>query len=391
MSEMTRKNEEVRKDSYDSGSSDTGAISSAGDVCANPQDGGTMDMDEMDMDIDDMDKGAENDWEETYACPLDIRFTQEKIHPFFYRRGPIVNVVSKIRRVAHVNGIKDPVVELVPPFTPIHCLRKGPYLWSLDNRRLYALQLSAMEQWPQPCRVRVLCRDRLPRHQIKSQYRKFNTTTEGRTIDVCTRYQQFDTWKWFDRAVELEWSELSQLLGVLLTIFQALPLFGALLFRTGVTGFASRAPFIVGIILSFAIDFVRQHVPRFERGVCKLHVRALMETGPAPTGPRFAAIMALVFVLVLPYILSITHSRLRWSLFSCWLAAACMSAAELGVAHRTFGDVPPAEGALQLSPKHRVDGSPKQRDRPPRRGDASPERRYSEEPERRDPEESVGG
>ena len=43
--------------------------------------------------------------------------------------------------------------------------RKGDVLWSMDNRRLYALQLCAMEHWPRQTRVRLLCRERLPRHK----------------------------------------------------------------------------------------------------------------------------------------------------------------------------------------------------------------------------------
>ena len=44
-------------------------------------------------------------------------------------------------------------------------------MWSLDNRRLYALQLAAMDIWPRLCRVRCLSRERLPRHKFKTQYR----------------------------------------------------------------------------------------------------------------------------------------------------------------------------------------------------------------------------
>ena len=52
--------------------------------------------------------------------------------------------------------------------------RKGSVLWSLDNRRLYALQLVAMDLWPRPCRVRCLSRERLPRHKLKTQYRSWD-------------------------------------------------------------------------------------------------------------------------------------------------------------------------------------------------------------------------
>ena len=36
--------------------------------------------------------GADDDvdWEELFACPLTVRFTQEKVDSFSYQRGPIV-------------------------------------------------------------------------------------------------------------------------------------------------------------------------------------------------------------------------------------------------------------------------------------------------------------
>lgn len=321
----------------------------------------------------------DNDWEELYACPLTVRFTQEKIHPFFYRRGPIVNVVPKIRPVMHARGVHDDVLELVPPFSPIHCLRKGTELWSLDNRRLYALQLAAMEQWPQRCRVRLLARDRLPRHKFKTQYRKLNTTTAGCSIDVCARYQQFDVWNWFDKAVEYEWYALSSWLGNILSAFEVIPVIGALLFRTGLTGFGTRVPLIAGFILAFAIDFLRQRVPYMERKICELHVRAVLDGDvrylwpcrrrsdqaslagiDAPSSAvQLAAAMALLLMLLLPYILGIPRDALRSSILSCWLGVACVLTVQLGSALREDGRPNGSlghNGSVQhlLSPKHRT-------------------------------------
>mmetsp|Transcript_13830 Transcript_13830/g.39598 ORF Transcript_13830/g.39598 Transcript_13830/m.39598 type:complete len:389 (+) Transcript_13830:187-1353(+) len=311
-----------------------------------------------------------DEWEEIYACPLNIRFTQEKIHPFFYRRGPIVNVVPRIRPVMHNGG--DDFIELVPPFNPIHCLRKGNELWSLDNRRLYALQLASMEQWPRQCRVRLLCRDRLPRHKFKTQYRKFNTTSEGRTLDVCARYQQFDTWNWFERAVELEWYTFSGRLGTLLSVFEVMPVVGALLFRTGLTGFASRVPLVAGFVLTFAVDFMRQKVAIIERKICEIHVRAVMDGDVRQLGPccrrlqlggeeepppssavQLAASMALALLLLLPYVLGIAYEKLRSSLLSCWLGVACVLIVQLGSALRGAGEHSDSGYNGRLSPKHR--------------------------------------
>ncbi|CAE7721487.1 hhaIM [Symbiodinium pilosum] len=285
--------------------------------------------------------GGAEEWEEILACPLNIRFTQDKIHPFFYRRGPIVNVLPKIRAVPSSDG---EVLDLIPPFAPIHCLQKGEELWSMDNRRLYALQLAAMDLWPRRCRVRCLRRERLPRHKLKTQYRKFNTTSSGRCIDVCTRYQQFDTWSWYERALEIEGYSLSRRLGAMLCIFEAAPVLGALLFRSGITGFESRRPLVVGFLLAFGIDFLRQQVPAFERFLSAFQVQAILDGETMQMTPwwnkeegeehgvcsaQLAAIMAVALMLLLPYILGIARDKVRSSLLSCWLGVAFMLTVQL--------------------------------------------------------------
>jgi len=337
---------------------------------------------------DDGDKSADDDveWEEIHACPLTVRFTQEKIHPFFYRRGPIVNVVPKIRLASRAIGTKegtswisgdpgseDPVYELVPPFGPIHCLRKGDELWSLDNRRLYALQLAAMEQWPLRCRVRIMYSDRLPRRTLKTQWRKFQTTNEGRAVVVAARFQQFDMWSWFDRAVELEWYTYSQRLGTLLNVFEMVPVVGALFFRTGLTGYRSRVPFIVGFCLTFGIDFARQKVTIFEKRICELHVKAVMdgelrnfnpcaaraklEAGgeSALSAPQLASMMVIVLLLLLPYVQGVGADKLRSSLFSCWLGVACVLTVQTAIILRSrrSAEIEYSGTNRKLSPKHR--------------------------------------
>mmetsp|Transcript_4566 Transcript_4566/g.7909 ORF Transcript_4566/g.7909 Transcript_4566/m.7909 type:complete len:399 (+) Transcript_4566:90-1286(+) len=393
-----------------SGADAGAATNAAGDASAEPpgDEGATYDGnggDDYDGDDlvgegdgDDDDDGVT--WEELFACPLTVRFTQDKIHPFFYRRGPIVNVIPKIRIVPYLRaglpGVAEPVgissmdvargnlLELVPPFGPIHCLRKGKHLWSMDNRRLYALQLAATNWWPQRCCVRLLCSDRLPRRKFKTQYRKFKTESEGRVVHICARYQKFDVWSWFENAVEQEWYTLSQRLGVLLSVFETLPVIGALLFRTGITGLKSRAPLIGAFLLTFALDFIRQKVPACERKICELHVKAVMDgeikicwpcrrrealfsgngydIGTVMSAPLLAAMMTLVLTLMLPYVIAIPFDKLRSSVFSCWLGIACVLLVQLlGVlrSHLFRGrDAADDEeeftgSAQQLSPKHR--------------------------------------
>lgn len=345
----------------------SGEEKSGGEECGEEE--GREEGDDNDDDV---------DWEELWMCPLTVRFTQDKIHPFFFRRGPIVNVVPKIRVVQRrKNAPGGADYELVAPFTSIHCLRKGEEMWSLDNRRLYALQLAAMEQWPQRCCIRLFVSDQLPRRKLKTQYRKFQTTSEGRAITVMARYQKFDTWSWFDRAVELELYTFSQRLGGMLSIFEMLPVVGALLFRTGLTGYASRMPLIVAFIMAFSVDLLRQKIPYFEKRICEFHVKAIMDgdvrvLGPClrrlrwrsgddqaddetTSAPQLAAMMALALTLLLPYVLGIVRDKLRTSLLSCWLGVACVLTVQLGGALWKNGTVEKEWSGINnvLHPKHK--------------------------------------
>lgn len=366
----------------DSTSASTGgAEGEEGDCQTNEANGEGHNQGEGEEADEDGDNAEDDDdeYEELYACPLTVRFTQEKIHPFFYRRGPIVNVLPKIRPVLRAEGVDDHgfAIELMPPFGPIHCLQKGDELWSMDNRRLYALQLAAMEHWPLRCRVRLLASDRLPRRKLKTQWRKFQTTNEGRCINVCAKYQQFDAWNWFEKAVELEWYTLSYRLGLLMSAFEMLPVFGALLFRTGLTLFQSRMPLLVGFFLAFAVDLLRQKAPVFERTISELHVKAIMDgdvkqmspfwakalqaesqVGEGElivSAPQVSATFALVLILVLPYVLGVEAEKLRSSFMSCWLGIACVLFFQLGSSLRSSHEVIRefTGSGQKLTPKHR--------------------------------------
>lgn len=332
------------------------------------------------------DSRDEVEWLEYFACPLTVRFTQESIHPFFYRRGPIMEVVPKIRHYALKAGTEEAEgfdVELCPPFGPIRVLRKGPHLWALDNRRLYALQVAATQRWPRRSRVRLLLSDRLPRKKFKTQYRKFNTISEGRVVQIISRYQKFDSWSWFERCVELEWYHLSRRFGAMLSAFELLPLVGIFIYRTGVTGLPSRTPLFAGFFLTFGIDFLRQRFPAVERRICELHVTAVMEgearvcpnwvwcsgsklrscckhrqNKPAPllSVPLLAGTCLLILVLILPYMMGLTTGRLRSSLLSCWTGFVCVLLVQLSFAMGSSkealdGSTP--EGQERITPKHR--------------------------------------
>eukprot|EP00746_Dinoflagellata_sp_MGD_P012300 gnl/MRDRNA2_/MRDRNA2_126173_c0_seq1.p1 gnl/MRDRNA2_/MRDRNA2_126173_c0~~gnl/MRDRNA2_/MRDRNA2_126173_c0_seq1.p1 ORF type:complete len:381 (-),score=76.26 gnl/MRDRNA2_/MRDRNA2_126173_c0_seq1:25-1167(-) len=113
------------------------------------------------------------------ADVLRIRFSQEQIHPFFHKRGPIKDMLPDIEnQVLDEDALSQiqeastnaTVVELVLPFEEIRCIRKEDChgdLISLDNRRLYALQLAAVERWPARCVTKVLVMDQIPEDEKK--------------------------------------------------------------------------------------------------------------------------------------------------------------------------------------------------------------------------------
>lgn len=153
-------------------------------------------------------------------------------------------------------------------------------------------------------------------------------------------------------------------------MFEVLPVIGGLLFRTGLTGYRSRIPFILSFALSFGTELVRQKVPIFERRICELHVKAVMEgelrhfnfcrhrldADESPmSAPQLAATMVVALVLLLPYVQGLVNERLRSSLFSCWLGVACVLVLQLAAIFR-MKDVADIEynGTNQkLTPKHR--------------------------------------
>merc|ERR1712008_182814 len=104
---------------------------------------------------------------------------------------------------------------LVPPFPAIRVIpfrpklrnkdgeaerdSKGSVKWgawgwfTLDNRRLCALQFAAATRWPRRCAVAVRC---LNGGGPRFQLRKFRTTTEGRAIEIRDRTGERQEWSW---------------------------------------------------------------------------------------------------------------------------------------------------------------------------------------------------
>jgi len=150
-------------------------------------------------------------WEERWICPLLVRFSQGKIHPFFHGRGPISEVMLQIRlRAAEageaLGGSGADVRRIDPPFPPIRLLhlKEQGVLVTLDNRRLYALQRFALQEWPTVCLARALCVDELTPTRLRAENRKFTNRLCGLQLEVESRSNAFDTFSWVTEAAHAE-------------------------------------------------------------------------------------------------------------------------------------------------------------------------------------------
>jgi hypothetical protein len=142
-------------------------------------------------------------WEERWVSPLAVRFSQGKIHPFFHERGPISEVLLQISAKADENGT---IKRIEPPFPPMRLLHLKQFgvLVTLDNRRLYALQRFALQEWPTVCLVKALCVEELTPTRLKAENRKFTNRTSGLEIEIESRSNAFDTFSWVTEAGRME-------------------------------------------------------------------------------------------------------------------------------------------------------------------------------------------
>jgi len=143
-------------------------------------------------------------WEERWISPLAVRFSQGKIHPFFHERGPISEVLLQIR-LREESG-KPYLKRIEPPFPPIRLLhlKEQGVLITLDNRRLYALQRFALQEWPVVCLAKVLCVDELTPTRLRAENRKFTNCVCGLQLEVESRSNAFDTFSWVTETAHLE-------------------------------------------------------------------------------------------------------------------------------------------------------------------------------------------
>lgn len=158
--------------------------------------------------------------------PLCVRFSQPRIRPNFQDGRRIDEAVAMMTKVS-MKGFDNHYDELLkPPFPPISIIAWAPKLrhaggvaetdssggerigerawFTFDNRRLYSLQRAAVERWPSRCCIVVRCIEDVPANS--SQVRKFQTTTEGVSVEIGRRNDEkeqlrMSAWKWTDQLV----------------------------------------------------------------------------------------------------------------------------------------------------------------------------------------------
>lgn len=161
--------------------------------------------------------------------PLTVRFSQDRVRPTFqdsaaHKDGlPVQKAVDEI--ICEPFGDKKNLIFLRAPFEPVEIVKwrakhygeddqgqedasYGDEKWfTLDNRRLYALQKKAVEIWPQRCMCEALVVT-LKEMQLRGgkngkQLRKFKTPDEGASINVGYRDDEDlanrRRWDWRER------------------------------------------------------------------------------------------------------------------------------------------------------------------------------------------------
>lgn len=313
--------------------------------------------------------GDQEAWTEYAVNPLAVRFSQDSIHPFFYRRGPVTSVLGKIMHAPpqeSQNRSHQTERLLLPPFAPIRILSSTPpdshkendaEMWALDNRRLYALQLAAVQRWPARCLTKVLVTDHLPRKKFKTNYRKFKTQTKGRSVHVVAKFQHFDEWDWFTAAMEKEFAGIRHHVGCVLQFFQFLPMF-CIFFVYIQKSEADHDKMVRGVMfvvmaLAFALDYIRKRMPQLDMYVAERQVRALLD-GDSIRAPNWVPLFPvhrqgtvpylcymLLFVLLglLPYIfICIDYARVRSIAISVWIGLGLIMIKSLVVAKGRLTD-----------------------------------------------------
>lgn len=134
--------------------------------------------------------------------PLDICFSQQRIWHQFQDGKDVEATAAEIEATQNNDGSWT----LIPPFQPIRVMRwrfklrhangtpkldaagaelYGPECWvSLDNRRLYCLQVAATQRWEERTTSEVV-EVKNEGNMARAALRKFKTTNSGRSVEVA--------------------------------------------------------------------------------------------------------------------------------------------------------------------------------------------------------------
>lgn len=149
--------------------------------------------------------GAPPKREDIWISPLDVFFSQNVIYPLFSDGRSVDDAVKQIEvlEVKEMDG-QEAGFMLKAPFPTTEAVRWCPKLrdgegkpildssgeerkgteglFTLDNRRLYALQRAAVSCYPKPCRIKV--KVITERYEVSRHLKKFRTRTNGLAISI---------------------------------------------------------------------------------------------------------------------------------------------------------------------------------------------------------------
>lgn len=238
-----------------------------------------------------------------FVNPLSIRFSQAIIYRTFHDGRNVSEAVDAIR--AHDHPQDPGTVKLVQPFPFIRVLRgqrsltylndnNAPQpevldcedyldqdlLFTIDNRRLYALQKAAIRRWPKRCLAEVWEMERLP---YKRHAKKFDNYKDGHTVQFGSGRGSSDISMWcsFKNAEEQEVDMFLSPIESILALAKLAPAF--LLIRDRVRPFLVQESqmFLIGaLVWSCVISWVRMFViaEKFEHRLLQHHVLDILNS-----------------------------------------------------------------------------------------------------------------
>lgn len=179
--------------------------------------------------------GAPPKREDVWISPLEVFFSQNVIYPLFSDGRSVDDAVKQIEvlDVKEIDG-QEAGCTLKAPFPTTEAVRWCPKLrdgegkpildsdgeerkgteglFTLDNRRLYALQRAAVSCYPRPCRIKV--KVITDRYEVVRHLKKFRTRTNGFSISItewngtgrdnAKNFKVLRVWDWRSAVAQLD-------------------------------------------------------------------------------------------------------------------------------------------------------------------------------------------